>query len=39
MNKLGLALRNLREYVRSLLARRKRKKREKDDDPFIYPLF
>ena len=39
MSKLNQALRNLREYLRSLLARRKRKKREKDDDPFIYPLF
>jgi hypothetical protein len=39
MNKLSKAFSNLLGYVKSLIARRKRRKKDKKDDPFIYPHF
>ena len=38
MNKLAKAWKNLLDYFRSLVSRRKRKKKD-DEDPFIYPHF
>ena len=35
-NRIGDLFRNLRDYVQSMLARRKRRKQEKKEDPFIY---
>lgn len=39
MSKLSRLLANLRGYFQSILKRRKRKKQEKDEDPFIYPHY
>lgn len=39
MQRLSIFFRNLRAYFSSLLARRKRQKQNKKDDPFIYPHF
>ena len=39
MSKLAKVLTNLRGYFNSLMARRKRRKKNKKDDPFIYPHF
>jgi len=30
---------NIRSYFRGLSAKRKRRKKEKSDDPYIYPMF
>ena len=30
---------NFASYFRSLVTRLKRRKKEKDEDPFIYPIF
>jgi len=39
MEKLVRLLGNLRDYLRSVVLRRKRKKKEEDEDPFIYPHY
>ena len=39
MKKLARILKNYRSYLKSLVKKRKNKKKDKDDDPFIYPLF
>jgi hypothetical protein len=39
MGKLTRLLANLRDYFRSVLLRRKRKKKAEDEDPFIYPHY
>lgn len=38
MSHITRALKNLVEYFKSILQRRKRKKKE-DEDPFIYPHY
>ena len=30
---------NVRSYLKGLSAKRKRRKKEKSDDPYIYPMF
>ena len=32
-------IRNLASYFQALVSRRKRRKKEKDEDPYIYPIF
>lgn len=39
MKKIAEAWKNLIESVQAMLARRKRRKQEKKEDPFIYPHF
>jgi hypothetical protein len=39
MSAVTKAFRNLIEYFRTASERRKRRKKEKEENPFIYPLF
>ena len=39
MSQLARAWRNLLDYFNSVNERRKRRKKEKEDNPYIYPLF
>jgi hypothetical protein len=39
MSRFGQIMKNLLGYFGSLLARRKRRKSDKKDDPYIYPHF
>jgi len=39
MRRLIKAWKNLIEYARTIKERRKRRKKEKEDNPYIYPLF
>lgn len=39
MDKITQTLKNFFGYVSALLARRKRRKNDKKDDPYIYPHF
>lgn len=39
MNQISIAWKNLFEYFKAISERRKRRKKEKQDNPYIYPLF
>ena len=39
MKHLIRACKNLVSYFKAVGLRRKRRKKEKDDDPYIYPIF
>ena len=39
MKNLIKAFKNLGSYFKSVVLRRKRRKKEKDEDPYIYPIF
>jgi hypothetical protein len=39
MKHLINAYKNLVSYFKTLVLRRKRRKKEKDEDPYIYPIF
>lgn len=39
MKRIAKAWRNLVQYARTIKERRKRRKKEKQDNPYIYPLF
>ena len=39
MNNIAAILKRYRAYLRSIILRHRKAKKDKEEDPFIYPLF